>query len=431
MDPLETLWVAWQPIIDLAAGAVMGYESLIRGPEDTALAMPAALFAWAHDAGRAAALDHACKRLAYEIARNRWTDPGHRVFLNIDARWAVLPEPWEQGRAGELPLAVEVSEARSVLEDEALLAALARWRRFGHLVVVDDYGTGYAGPGEVLALQPDIVKLDRILIAGIDHDVQRQSLVRAVRTWTDDLGIGLLAEGVETAEELATVRRLGCDYAQGFYLGRPAAALLPTAAKPVGADPGRPRPGVVRESVRPAAHPVLAWYAQAVAEAPIPSYVVGRRREIVAWNRAAEVLLGYPASQLVGQRCMQGPLDHRDAAGRALCRGFCPLVHSMPDQAVHAAVVSVAQADGARQDLEVWVIPLVDGASGRVVGALEQFRPVRGPAMARPARAGDTPAGPPEGPGPRSAPVARGAPLRTGRPSKAGTQPPQAGTDSL
>lgn len=430
MDPLEQLWVAWQAIMDLAAGRVMGYESLIRGPEDTPLAMPAALFAWAHDAERAAALDQACKRLAYEGAQNRWTDPTHRVFLNIDARWAVLPDPWEQGRAGEIPLAVEVSETRSVMEDETLLAALDRWRRSGHLVVVDDYGAGYAGPGGVLALQPDIVKLDRILVAGIDHDVQKQSLVRAVRTWTDDLGIGLLAEGVETAEELAAVRRLGCDYAQGFYLGRPAAALLPPTAQSVRGSLARSRPHVVREPARPAVHPVLAWYAQAMAEASIPSCVVDRRRTMVAWNQAAEALLGYPARQCVGQRCMQSPLDHRDGAGRLLCRGACPLVHSMAEQVVHATVVNGARADGTRQALEIWVTPLWEGTSGRVVGALEQFRPVGDLPTASAASAGDRPVGAMEGL--RNTPRAGGVgPLLTGMPTAEGRQPPQAGTGSL
>lgn len=394
MDALDQLWVAWQPIVDIAAGTVLGYEALIRGPDDGPLAMPAALFAWAEAAGRAANLDAACKRLAYETAQGRWADPAQRLFLNVDTRWASLPDPWEQGRPGEIPLAVEVSEARSVLEDDVLLAAVARWRQAGHLVVIDDYGTGYAGPGEVLALQPDIIKLDRILIAGIDHDVQKQSLVRAISGWTDDMGIGLLAEGVETAEEWASVRRLGCDYAQGFYLGRPEAARLPAGVTPRAAVPARARPP---EASRPAIHPVLAWYGRALAEAPIPSYVVDRRRGMVAWNRAAEELLGYPADQLVGQQCMQSPLDHRNAAGRLLCRGFCPLVHSMAEQTAHAAVVSVARADGTRETLEVWVTPLVDGASGRVVGALEQFRPWRADVGALQDRAG-APSAAAEGP---------------------------------
>lgn len=286
MDPLEQLWVAWQPIMDLAAGRAMGYESLIRGPEDTPLAMPAALFAWAHDAERAAALGQACKRLAYEGAQNRWTDPTHRVFLNIDARWAVLPDPWEQGRAGEIPLAVEVSETRSVMEDETLLAALDRWRRSGHLVVVDDYGAGCAGPGGVLALQPDIVKLDRILVAGIDHDVQKQSLVRAVRTWTDDLGIGLLAEGVETAGSWPPCVDWGATMRTGFIWGDRQRRYCPPPRSPCAA--------VWRAHVRMwSVSPPARRYTRSWRVAPLDRDLSGhapntRRRQTTDPRRGAE-----------------------------------------------------------------------------------------------------------------------------------------------
>lgn len=368
MDLLEQLWVAWQPLVDLHTSRVVGYESLIRGPAATPFATPAALFAWAEAAGQAPALEAICKRLAYETAHDLWVDPTQRVFLNIDGRWPALPDRWDTGATGEIPLAVEVSEARSVLNDEGLLAALERWRRHGHLIVMDDYGTGYAGMAEALVLQPDLVKLDRALIAGVDHNVQKQSLVRAVRSWTDDLGIGLLAEGVETAAELAAVVRLGCDYAQGYYLAEPA-PQLPPVSRPVPRT-APPAPAAAHPS------PALAFYAQAVADSAIPSYVVDRRRELVAWNRAAEALLGHAAGQLVGQRCAMGPLDHRDAAGRLLCRGFCPLVHSMAEQVVHTMVVSAADAGGQRHRVETWVTPIFDTALGRVVGALEQFRAV-------------------------------------------------------
>ena len=368
MDVLDQLWVAWQPIVDLHTGNVAGYEALIRGPAATRFATPAALFAWAEVEGRSPALEEACKRLAYETAHDLWADPAQRVFLNIDGRWPTLPGPWETGAAGEIPLAVEVSEARSVLNDEGLLAALERWRQHGHLIVMDDYGTGYAGMAGALVLQPELVKLDRVLIAGVDHNIQKQSLVRAVRTWTDDLGIALLAEGVETAAELAAVARLGCDYAQGYYVARPAAGL-PRVSVPVPRTAPALSPAVVPSRA-------LAFYAQAVADSGIPSYVVDRRRELVAWNAAAERLLGHPAGDLVGRRCAAGPLDHRDAAGRLLCRGFCPLVHSMAEHIVEAAVVSAADAAGQRHQVETWVTPIFDSALGRVVGALEQFREV-------------------------------------------------------
>ena len=105
------------------------------------------------------------------------------------------------------------------------------------------------------------------------------------------------------------------------------------------------------------------------------------------WRRS--VTAGRPIGQLVGQECAVGPLDHRDAAGRLLCRGFCPLVHSMAEQVVHTMVVSAADAGGERRLVETWVTPIFDTALGRVVGALEQFRPVE----ASEARHGSPPSG--------------------------------------
>lgn len=118
MDPLDHLWVAWQPIMDLADGTAMGYASRTRGPEDTAQAMPVAQLARAPDAGKTP----------------RWAPGGGRRL-------------WD----------------------------------------------GLWGAAEQLALQPAIVKLDRILIAGIDHAVHQPSLIRAVRTWTGDRGLGQLS----------------------------------------------------------------------------------------------------------------------------------------------------------------------------------------------------------------------------------------------
>ena len=142
--------------------------------------------------------------------------------------------------------------------------------------------------------------------------------------WTDDLGIALLAEGVETGREQAAVARSGCDYAQGYYLAKPA-PQLPPVSRPVPCI-APPAPAAAHPS------PALAFYAQAVADSTIPSYVVDRGRVLVAWNGAAERLLGDPAGQVVWQRCAGSPLDHRDGAGRLLCRGFCPLLHSMAEQ---------------------------------------------------------------------------------------------------
>ena len=177
-----------------------------------------------------------------------------------------------------------------------------------------------------------------------------------------------MAEGIETAAELAVLQDLGCDYGQGFLLGRPE-PLLQT--RPRVAVPARP-PAVPDSLSR--AEPVLGFYAEAIRLSPIPSYVVDTRRRMVAWNAAAEALLGYPAAAMVGHTCYRSPLDHQNQAGHRLCVGACPLVEAM---AGHTAVqdrVSVRGRTGARRIITVAVVPLMDSGTGRVVGALEQFQ---------------------------------------------------------
>ncbi len=368
MPVLPELWVAWQPIVNLHDGIIVGHEALIRGPAGSPVAEPEELFRWAAANGRAKELEQACQQHAFDTACRNWV-AGQRVFLNLDGRWPRLPGDWEHPTTNSLPLAIEISEQHPVLGQPALLAALARWRRAGHLLVIDDYGTGYAGAATVLAVQPDILKLDRALIDGLDGDVRKQALFQAIRTWTHDMGILLVAEGIETAGECAILSDMGCDYGQGYFLGRPGADLCIES-------PWRPPADEVIMSPDTRVDDTLAFYARAIADFTVPSYVVDRRRRLVAWNGAATALLGYPDSDVVGQRCFDSAFDHRDRAGRRLCVGACPLVQSMALERAHTSVVSARCHDGTRQVLRVEATPLFDAVTKRVVGALEQFQPL-------------------------------------------------------
>ena len=173
MDPdlLSQLWMAWQPIVDLSAGTVMGHEALIRGPVDSPWATPAALFAWAEEEDRAADLEETCRTLALSQAGADW-EPGQHLFLNVDGRWPRLPNPWEHHVSETAPLVLERSERQSLLENPRLLSAIARWRQAGHLLALDDYGTGDAGTATLLAIRPHLLKLDRALIADVDRRPQ-------------------------------------------------------------------------------------------------------------------------------------------------------------------------------------------------------------------------------------------------------------------
>ena len=99
---------------------------------------------------------------------------------------------------------------------------MARLRRMGALISVDDAGSGYSTLTHILMLAPDIIKLDRELITGIDLDPVRRALVTSLVSFAGETGAKILAEGIENADELETVRSLGVLFGQGFHLARPA-----------------------------------------------------------------------------------------------------------------------------------------------------------------------------------------------------------------
>jgi PAS domain S-box-containing protein len=363
---LEHLWVAWQPIVDLRTGGILGHEALIRGPKDSPWALPRELFRRAAAQGLALALEARCRHLALADAQR--LPSGQIPFVNIDGRWPHVaggPDLLTHAR----PLALEISESHPILDNPVLLEILPAWRAAGHRLVLDDYGTGYAAAATVLAVHPDIIKLDRRIIAGLDQDPEKRSLVASLRAWTRDLGIALVAEGIETEGERQVLQDLGCDYGQGFYLGRPEPTPRTEAIPVQGAQAGPDAPTLSDRGAD-----TLAFYQEAIQRSRVPSYIVDRRRRVVAWNPAAAALLGHRPDSVQGLHCYHSPLEHRDQEGRLLCQGACPLVWSMVRRQAEVSVVSARTEEGSRLMLEVAVVPLWDTRSGQVVGALEQFR---------------------------------------------------------
>lgn len=118
-------------------------------------------------------------------------------------------------------LVLEITEQQEVLDVAALLAALAPLRAAGLRLAVDDAGIGYSGLQKILEIRPDIIKLDRFFVTGIEDDPSRRALAAALSEFASDVGAELVAEGVETEAQLAMVQTLGFTKAQGWLLGRP------------------------------------------------------------------------------------------------------------------------------------------------------------------------------------------------------------------
>src|SRR6266498_2455756 len=118
-------------------------------------------------------------------------------------------------------IVVEITEHAQVADYAELLGALEDFRSRGGRLAIDDAGAGFASLAHVLALLPDVIKLDMSLTRGIDRDRNRRALASAMISFASDLGATIIAEGIETRGELDTLRALGARYGQGFYLSPP------------------------------------------------------------------------------------------------------------------------------------------------------------------------------------------------------------------
>ena len=232
------LSVAYQPLYDLASGQVVGFEALARwlhfdlGPispdtfipiaEDAGLIMPLTDFV----------LRTACAQLReWQLRDDRFADLTMHVNVsgsdiahpNLMARvTAVLDETHLQPRH----LTLELTENILMERLEAALPQLSELRRLGVGLSVDDFGTGYSSLQHLSSLPVDSLKIDRAFVNGLQRGSKDVAIVRAVVLLGNSLGKAIIAEGIESAEQMEQLRRIGCGTGQGFHLSRPLAPEL-------------------------------------------------------------------------------------------------------------------------------------------------------------------------------------------------------------
>jgi EAL domain-containing protein (putative c-di-GMP-specific phosphodiesterase class I) len=212
--------VVYQPIVDLQRGTVVGYETLSRfdGPP---FAPPDEWFALAARAGLGAELEARVVRRAVRAL----PELPSNCFLTVNVSPSQLCSPAVAAvldGAGDLaPLVLELTEQAALVDYGEVRAALDRYRAKGLIVAVDDAGDGYAGLQRLLELRPEMVKLDRSLVADADRDEAQRALTEMVGGLAGRLDAWLLVEGVERPRQLETFIRLGVPLGQGTLLGRP------------------------------------------------------------------------------------------------------------------------------------------------------------------------------------------------------------------
>jgi len=226
----EELIVHYQPVVDLSTGAMVSAEALLRwehpdghlvGPdefiplaEETGLIVP--IGAWV--------LEQACMQLA------QWqrTEPSMSVAVNLSVRQILAPDiagliEGVLQRTGVRPesLCLELTESVFMKDVDYFERTLAGLKALGVALSIDDFGTGYSSLSYLKRFPLDAVKVDRAFVDGLGTDPHDSSLVAAIVAMADALGLEVTAEGVETQDQLAQLKRLHCQRAQGFYLARP------------------------------------------------------------------------------------------------------------------------------------------------------------------------------------------------------------------
>jgi EAL domain-containing protein (putative c-di-GMP-specific phosphodiesterase class I) len=215
----------FQPLVDLTAGGVLGYEALSRGPAGSPWESPAALFAAAREAGREAELDWICRAQAFRRILAAGADPALTWFVNMEPAGARdecpadLADVIDQART-QLRVVTELTERAIAHDPSGLLAATARSRAAGWGVALDDVGADPASLALMPFVHPDVVKLDMQLLHAPD-DRHTAGVVAAVAAYAEVSGAIVLAEGIETARHLATARVMGATVGQGWHFGRP------------------------------------------------------------------------------------------------------------------------------------------------------------------------------------------------------------------
>ena len=366
---------AFQPVMELATGRVAGYEALARfaPPFDRP---PQLWFAQAHRSGLGAVLEAQALRAALAVAER---PPGTFLALNVSPA-ALLSAEVGAALPHELEgIVIELTEHDAFDEDGALELALSALRARGARIALDDAGAGYAGLQQLIRIRPDIVKVDRSLIAGIHDDPSKLALLEALAHFATTTGAAVCAEGVEELAELRALAGLDVTYAQGYALARPGAAWpqIPAAvaAEAASADhhgmriAGMPVPG---------AAPSLGEMTDVLAR-------VGTREEFNRALHGVTLQLGAQESAIArvdaAAACLVTFSEHTWSAEgeRFLLADYPTTAHVIAEQAIGQVIAGDPASDPAELEIlelagmqAVLLMPLVH--EGRTIALLEIYR---------------------------------------------------------
>ncbi len=226
----HALTAVFQPILDYRAHIFLGFEGLIRGPAGTPLASPVALFAIAARCGLTLELERACRDIVFRAFAAH--DLPGKLFINCSP--GCLADPCLRNGdtvallhdIGLTPsrVVIEITENQKIEDFASLRDDLAFYRSAGFKIAIDDLGEGFSNLRMWSEVRPEFVKIDRHFIQGISDDALKFQLVKSMHQIAETCGSFIIAEGIETEADFITVRDIGIECGQGFFIAYPVAS---------------------------------------------------------------------------------------------------------------------------------------------------------------------------------------------------------------
>ena len=225
----------YQPIVSLSDAQVFGYEALSRGPENSVFHSPMELFRFAEREGDLYRLDTIARQKA--VLGLQGSNLARKVFINIPAQIIHDPEftPGQTRKMIEAcgldphQIVFEITERSSIEDFSTAKKILSHYRNQGYQIAIDDAGAGYSSLLAIAEMQPDYIKIERSLVHNIHRDKLKETVLETFVTFAQKLNIPLIAEGIEDPEDLMKLMRMGVQYGQGYFLGRPSDRLHETS----------------------------------------------------------------------------------------------------------------------------------------------------------------------------------------------------------
>ena len=221
------IFPVFQPVFDLGSGEMIGIEALSRGPRGSEFESGEALFSLAERTELLVPLERVCRQRSLEAAA--YTNPKQQIFLNLSPAAASDPEflgPLFQEQVQALGIqpdriVLEITERTYAVYEGLFREVLSKFRQQNFRIAVDDVGTGYSNLSSLADIEPDYLKFDNVFVRGIDRRRVKQDLLEALMSFARKMNTQVIAEGIESKEELKVLQDLGVPYGQGFLLARP------------------------------------------------------------------------------------------------------------------------------------------------------------------------------------------------------------------